>query len=317
MLFTPGRTIEEIGIDLSPTAAAAIDREAVLRLTHLIASAPAFADAVPAAWDDPTFWNVDDPVERRSQYLAVGNAINFRFWTLREGEIIGLAGTLDGSTFVGSTYMWRSLRRAVDRDPRVLDADFLAELTDDQFHGIFAEDNGENPLAVAREERILNLRDLGKRLVDDWSGHFLNAAVASDHSIVEFTRISRSFRAFDDPLQKLTMVNAIMHAGSGIYSFEDEPLPGIDYQIVKQLVRQGAVIPSARVAARLESNQLLDKDEAIGLRRASLAALVRLSDATGLSGAVLDNRYWLNRTNCADDAPVCVDPATADLCPLL
>jgi hypothetical protein len=317
MLFTPRQTIERIGIDLAPTAAAATDETAVLRLAQLFASTPELYDAEPARWDDPAFWNVEDTFERRSQFLAVGNAINFRFWTLRGDEVIALSGTLDGTTYAGSMYLWRSLRRAIARDPHVLDAAFLAELTDDQFDSIFADDGGTNPIALAGDERILNLRDLGRRLVEDWSGQFLNAIEASDHSIVAFSRISRSFRAFDDPMQKLTMVNAIMHAGSGIYTFEDEPLPGIDYQIVKQLVRQGVVVPAEQVASKLQGNELLDENEAIGLRSASMSALVALSNATGVSGAVLDNRYWLNRTNCTDDRPVCTDPSTAERCPFL
>src|SRR4051812_36279244 len=129
MLLQPRRTIDQIGIELTPTAAAATDKAAVMRLARLITSRPELSRAAPARWDDPTFWNVDDGLERRSQFLAVGNAINFRFWSVREGHVTGLSGKLDGINFSGAMYMWRSLRRAVERDPHALHADHLASIS--------------------------------------------------------------------------------------------------------------------------------------------------------------------------------------------
>jgi hypothetical protein len=317
MTLTPREVVERIGIDLAPTGEAAVDHAALRRLANLISAAPSIGGAAPAKWDDPLFWDASDTPERRSQNMAIGNAINFRFWVVEGGEIIGQGGVLDGDSFTGSMYMWRALRRAIGRGVPVLDAAFLAAITDQQFDEVFSDDDGRNPLDVGRDQRIANLRDLGGRLVEDWSGQFLNAARASGHSIVEFSRLSRTFRAWDDPVQKLTMVNAIMHAGSDVYTFDDDPLPGIDYHLVKQLVRQGAVVPSQDVARKMLRNELLTSDEASGLRRACLSALVALSTMTGVSGAVLDNRYWLNRANCTDLAPVCTNPATAARCPFL
>jgi hypothetical protein len=138
---------------------------------------------------------------------------------------------------------------------------------------------------------------------------------ASGGSLVEFATICRRFRAFDDPLYKLTMVNAILHSGSGVATFVDEPLPGIDYHLLKQALRQGMVRPSGALAAKLRAGNLLDARQGYELRRAALLAFVSLAAQTGLSGEVIDNKYWLNRVNCRDTDPVCLEPSVASQCP--
>ena len=53
----------------------------------------------PAAWDDQLFWNVEASRADRCQFLAIGNAINFRFWTLAGGQVIPAAGPVGGESF--------------------------------------------------------------------------------------------------------------------------------------------------------------------------------------------------------------------------
>jgi hypothetical protein len=127
---------------------------------------------------------------------------------------------------------------------------------------------------------------------------FYNVAQASERSIVAFAQFTAEFRAFDDPIFKLTMVNAIVHSGSGVYEFRDEPLPAIDYHLLRQALRQGMVVPNDGVGQRLREGVVLSTAEASELRRVALLAFVKLSTETGLSGEVIDNLYWLNR---ADD----------------
>jgi hypothetical protein len=214
-------------------------------------------------------------------------------------------------------YMWRSLRRAIDRrDVRVLDAEFLSELSDDAFEEIFSDDRGINPLSVAQGERIANTRDLGRGLLSRWNGSFYNVVDASGGSLVKFARLSGAFRAFDDPLLKLTMVNAIMHSGSGVHGFHDDPLPAIDYHLLRHALRQGVLRPGAELMRKLTTGLLLEPHESYELRRTALAAFIQLSERTGISGEILDNKYWLNRTNCSDE-PVCLREETARRCPFL
>jgi hypothetical protein len=283
-----------------------------------IAMRPEFGNSARTTWDDPLFWNAADSAQNRSQLFAIGNSINFRFWSLDGDRMVPATGTIDGRDYRGAMYMWRSLRRSLDQsDLPVLDASFLADLSRNDFDEIFTDDRGINPLSIALEDRLSNIRDLGARLISDWGGSFLNLACASRGSLVEFARLSRSFRAFDDPLFKLTMVNAIMHGGSSVYEFRDDALPAIDYHLLRHAVRQGILRPRSPVASKLMRSALLEAQEAYELRRVALMAFVELSDLSGISGQILDNKYWMNRINCTDMDPVCLQDATAQQCPFL
>jgi hypothetical protein len=270
----------------------------------------------PEAWDVPLFWlGENSSPEERSQYYTIGNAINFRFWEIGEdNELIRLGGEVDGKHFGGAMYMWRCLRRAYDKDPGVISAERLENLTRPEFDEIFSDDDGVNPLRVGAEDRIMNLRDLGYALNHYWDGQFLNVVKESEGDLLKFTRLSSDFRAFDDPIVKLPMLNAIMQSGSGITSFTDEPLPAIDYHLARHALRQGLVEPEPELAQKLRDGVFITEDESESLRRAALTAYIELGERSGLSGAVIDNKYWLNRNICGDP-PVCADPATESQCP--
>jgi hypothetical protein len=303
-----------LGVSKRPSRAGVVDWDQVHRVSAQISLRA--VNFQRAAWDDDHFWNVHEDDARRSQFFAIGSSINFRFWSLEEGRMRPAAGELDGSTYQGAMYMWRALRRALDQTHgELLDANFLIRLSDSDFDRIFDDDNGRSPLSPAREDRVVNLRNLGEHLQSHWNGSFFNLVQSTAGSLVEFARLARRIRAFDDPLWKLTMLTAILHSGTGIYGFKDDPLPAIDYHLLKQALRQGMVRPSPSLGQRITDSRLLQSEDALELRRLALIAFLGVSEQTGLSGEVLDNRYWLNRGNCTDPDPVCLDPATADRCP--
>ncbi len=316
--LTTSQVAGALGVDRFSGSLVAIDPEALTTMVDHISNDPFFLNYHRSTWGDAHFWNSEALALERSQYFAIGNAVNFRFWRLEQGRVIPAVGIIKGEKLRGAMYMWRRLRVCLDegRLP-ILNARFLATLSDSDFDELFGDDTGSNPLSVAREERIANLRDLGTHLLSRWDGQFYHLVQAAHGSPVEFARLSREIRAFDDPLYKLTMVNAILHSGSGIASFDGEPLPAIDYHVLKQLLRQGVILPLGSLKGKLITQQLLSDQESMELRRAALWALVEISARTGLSGEILDNSWWWNRLKCTDQNPVCQDPETAPECPFL
>jgi len=266
-----------------------------------------FGGAVPrpAAWDNPLFWNVDASRADRCQFLAVGNAINFRFWSLAEGQVVASAGPVDGESFRGSMYLWRRLRVGVHRGEFELTAKWLSTLTEESLARAFRDDYGACPLSPGLADRAENLRDLGTRLLDTWGGEFVNVVDVAGGSLRRFAELSATFRAFDDPVRKLTMVNAIMLTGSGLAHFDEEPLPGIDYHLVKQAVRQGLVVPSRDLQEKLRDRRFLTPAESLVLRQATLTALLQVAEASEISTAVIDNIYWGNGRICDERKPAC------------
>lgn len=257
------------------------------------------------SWSDPRFWNVTDSRRDRCQYLALGNAINFRFWSLRDQTVVPSVGVIAGDSLRGAMYMWRRLRLALQREELTLVADDLAGLEEGAFRTAFQDDDGFLPLSEGLSDRVENIRNLGARLRQIWDGSFANVVDAADGSLDQFTVHSAGFRAFDDPVQKLTMLNAIMLQGSGLTTFDRDPLPAVDYHLVKQAARQGLVRLPDSLEEKLREGHLLSRDESDVLRMAVRDALVATAELSGISTAVLDNIYWLNRRVCADVSPDC------------
>lgn len=306
-----------LGIDLSTSPVAHIDEQSFLNVVQNIRDRVRDTAMVPFAWDDPSYWLVDASAEDRSQYFAIGVAINFRFWRLAAGRVVPARGTVGGLPLTGAMYMWRCLRRATEESIPVLDASFLAQLTLPAYNKIFADDAGRNPTGIACHDRIANLRNLGAELTTHWSGQFWNVVTQSEGCLSKFCLLSRQFRAFDDPLYKLTMLNAILHSGSGLTEFDADPIPAVDYHLVKQMLRHGVVVPIPQLRAKLVQRRYLTRHEASELRRVTLIAFLNLADSTNVPGHILDNLWWTNRRNCLDDEPVCTSAATAAQCPFL
>lgn len=267
-------------------------------------------------WNDPLYWNVEDSFQNRSQYFAIGNAINFRYWDIKEGKVVPSTGVKRGQELRGALYMWRCLRICLEENKLpLLDASFLEAITEKELDIIFGSDTGENPLGVGKEDRILNLRDLGARLRTRWGGYFFNLVQSCSGSLLKFVDNSKQLRAYDDPYHKLTMVNAILHSGSGLVEFDADPLPGIDYQLLKQLLRTGILVPAPSLSEKICNQRLLSAEEASELRRVALHAFAMMSEKTEISGEILDNKWWWNRLKCLDLNPVCIDASTASQCP--
>ena len=264
----------------------------------------------PEEWRNTIYWPDDEEGQSIiSQFFTLGNSINFRYWWIGEDNKFEYCqGPKGGSNQRGAFYMWRSLRLAQKRGIPLLDAKWLSRISMNEIKEVFQDDNNQNALPILRE-RQKNWRDLGIKLLEYWDGQFFNLIKASKGSLADFVRYSREFRAFDDPLCKMTMVNAILHSGRGVAHFNESILPGIDYQLMKQQLRLGILLPKEHLKKKMLSEKLCDrllsKREARELRNACLASFMYTMEKTSVSGEILDNIWWLNRRVCEDRNPSC------------
>jgi len=306
---------DQCGIDPFNHPRVGIDWKKVVSLAATMRATVPSTGARAYSWNDPKFWSTGEERWIRSQLLTVGNALNFRFWRRSDhGDVEPMAGILDGERHTGSMYMWRRLRLAFDEDRSISSAEFLAAMTPTSFDALFSDDDGFNPLSVAIDERVANLRDLGEGLLTHWDGRFSNLLKEADGSLPRFVALSSRFRAFDDPLAKLTFVNGLMQKGSGLAEFQEQLLPAIDYQIVKQLLRQGVLAPDLELSAKLVANAYLDQSEALELRTAAMDALLGGGAESSLPGDYIDNQLWRNRVICTETAPRCNDCPFSSFC---
>jgi Potential Queuosine, Q, salvage protein family len=289
----------------SSTGLASLDWERLFTTAELIQSHSELLSKSPETWSDPHFFNVEASRQERCQFFAIGNAINFRFWMMNDGRVNPSVGSIGGAHFRGALYMWRRLRVALQTNEFSLDAQFLAQIDEEVFNLAFMDENGSNPLAPGIDDRIHNLRQFGTTLLTDWGGQFMNMLDGCEGSLSHFVKRSSAFRAYDDPIHKLTMLNAIMLTGAGLVHFDEEPSVAVDYHIVKQALRQGIVVLSRELESKVAGGDLLTPTESIAIRASVAQAMNLLTQTAGLSGAVLDNLYWSNRSICTEETPVC------------
>ena len=270
----------------------------------------------PLAWKDANYWPDDtEGVSTVSQFFAVGNSINFRYWWIDDkGEFNYSQGKKSGSMERGAKYMWRSLRMCQKSNLfPLLNAKKLSTITLEDVRRIFRDDEGRDVMP-ALKERMLNWRDLGNKLVEYWDGQFHNLVKEAGDSLFDFVEYSRQFRAFDDPLCKMVMVNAIMHQGRGIAKFHDGIFPGIDYQLLKQQMRIGIIVPKRDLKKKLVHTKLLGRKEARELRNAGLRSFLHIMEKTSIPGDIVDNIWWTNRKKCAALKPECEKCLFNDVC---
>jgi len=139
----PGQATEA-----DPSATAAISKDQVTAVAAVLRKRFGGSTLRPEKWANPLFWNVDASRADRCQFLAIGSAINFRFWTLAGGQVLASAGPIDGEPFRGSMYLWRRLRVGVHRGEFELNAKWLSTLTTDSLEHAFRDDDGACPLSL-------------------------------------------------------------------------------------------------------------------------------------------------------------------------
>ena len=267
----------------------------------------------PNEWKDNKYWL--DPLEgqeKNSQYFTIGNSINFKFWEYEGSNLRHVKGIKGGLDCQGSSYMWRCLKVCIDNDEYpILDASFLSKLDIDVVNNIFKTDDNKVVMTCLKD-RWLNWKDLGKKLIKKYNGKFYNLILESKNSIENFINLSKEFRAFDDPLNKMTMVNAILHQGREIVDFNGNIFPGIDYHLVTQVLRIGLLVLDGTLEYKIENKNLLDKKESLAIRKATLKCLMSIANKLKISGDIIDNIFFFNgKQNCTHNL-TCQD--TNNLC---
>jgi Potential Queuosine, Q, salvage protein family len=307
---------EEINTDLSISNSTKIDNNKLDMLQKELSKLT--REIPPNSWLDSRYWPGSEcSQEVISQYFTLGNSINFMYWSPDKNAIKYAHGKKGGIEARGAMYMWRSLKQCVDNNTYpLLDARQLSKIKLEDMRLIFRDDDGRDVLPEL-EERLLNWQDLGYKLSEYWKGKTINILKKCNDSLYYFIQFFRQFRAFDDPLSKMIMVNALMHTQRGISNFKESIMPGMDYQILKQLLRQGVLIPNTQVANKISKYEILTKDEALDLRKGGLRSLLRIMDQTGIAGHIIDNLIWNNRNKCEDKTPVCMIPGREKECPFL
>ena|GEM_PF-61269 len=228
----------------------------------------------PAEWRFPFHIEEDSP--RTMDFFFLANSINFMFFDPQNGE--KFQTEYRGDTYSGSDAMFASLKRALEEGIPILEADYLAKISEKEMKHIF-RGNFELPLL---KERTQIFREVGKVLKAKYQGHFLNLAQGADfkafnrgEGMVE--RIVKDFPSFRDESpypktgknlifnKRAQLQVGMLHSRlekSGIFACRDvkDLTVFADYQLPKGLNSMGILKYSPELEKKIKNKELIPKD---------------------------------------------------------
>lgn len=152
------------------------------------------ADALAQKRIEPPAWNFDfhffDGTARTVNYLFLLDTLNFCFWGKPKWGIEDKGKKLDGYWALAA-----SLKRAAEENPRVLEAEFLANISPQELSDIL-RGRGTIPLFA---ERCRGVRELGTVLRGRWGGEaarFVESAQGDATRLAQM--IADNFSSFND-----------------------------------------------------------------------------------------------------------------------
>jgi hypothetical protein len=239
-----------------------IEPEALRRLSRELARG-----SIPIpGWDDEHHFRGDD--EATLAYLLVLDAINFCFWPPPGRDKWEISH--EQSAYSGYYALSVSLKKALESGIPLTDARFLASLTLHQMKEILS---GRGVLQLI-EQRLENLRELGRVLLENYDGKASQLVAAARCSAVALARLlATNLTSFRDEAvyqgekvffyKRAQLLAADIHgafAGKGWGSFGDvEELTAFaDYKLPQVLRHVGVLDYSAPLAKRIDELIYLD-----------------------------------------------------------
>jgi len=158
------------------------------------------ADALAQKRVDPPAWNFDyhffDSTARSVNYLFLLDTLNFCFWGKPKWGIEYKGKKLDGYWALAA-----SLKHAAEENPRVLDAEFLANISPQELaHILRGRSETESPPGIPLfAERWRGVRDLGTVLRDRWGGDAARFVESAQGDAARLARlVAESISSFND-----------------------------------------------------------------------------------------------------------------------
>src|SRR5438270_10338439 len=184
-------------------------------------------------------YHYNDGTERTVNWLLVLDALNFCFWPekgqqrwridyqgggdqkgssagnqegtvagnhkgSRAGDHKGSAGDHKGSPLQDGYWAEAaSLTRAVEEGIPLWDAEYLSKMSREQlahiFRGVSSPEHPEGEMIPLFEQRLQNVHEVGRVLLDRYDGQFANAVEQADHSAVKLVLLlAQQFSSFHD-----------------------------------------------------------------------------------------------------------------------
>ncbi len=270
--------------------------------------------AVPsstALWD--TRYHFNDGTERTVNWVLVLDALNFCFWAEKGQPRWSI--DYNGEILNGYWAEAAALKRAVEEGIPLWDAEYLSTIPRETVATIF-RGTPTSPLIPLFEERVHNLHETGRVLLEHFRGQFVTAVELAQGSAVQLTLLlAQYFPSFYDVacyhnqqvrFFKRAQICVADLQGTfcgrqwGTFTDIDQLTVFADYKL-PQVLRHSSIIEyDLSLAAKVDSQELLkpESEEEIEIRAATIWAceLLRrslLQQGYSMSAVEIDQRLWL------------------------
>jgi len=276
------------------------------------------ATIAPPSWYDR--YHFYDGTERTVNWILVLDAMNFCFWSEKDQPRWQV--NYKGELLNGYLAEAAALTRAVEEGVPLWDAQYLSTISAEDLATIF---RGEHTIPLF-EQRLQNLREVGRVLLEHYDGQFTNAIVQVNGSAVQLALLlARHFPSFHDvTLYRTQTVRFLKRAqicvadlfssfsgtGWGAFSDIDQLTIFADYKLPQVLRHYGVLVYHPTLAERIDNQHLIaaGSEEEVELRAATIwvcellrRAMLRRGSAT--TAAQIDLRLWLLGQQSADMKP--------------
>ncbi|MCS7108506.1 MAG: hypothetical protein RMH77_03030 [Sulfolobales archaeon] len=247
----------------------------------------------------------DDP-ERVLRYFMTMVAIDHR--VSRPGKPYYFC--FDDGCYSGADLLYRlGMMRYLD-DADFFSPDRLSRISVSEVLRTFSVDGTSLP---DPEVRTMLLRDLGLKLVKLY-GSSVSSIIESSNNRIRGSLSSaglaenlRVFRAYEDPVDKKTMLLAKFLTARGFLNPLDEIDVAVDNHLVRIAYRLGLVFVSGSLWRKIKDGIEVSYEEDILLRLVIRAAYKQLAIKSGIKSAIIDDHFWITgRGICLRDRqPLC------------
>jgi hypothetical protein len=214
---------------------------------------------------------------------------------------------LDDGCYKGADLLYRLGSKMLREDPLFFSPERLAKVTIEEVKRTFSAGSAEPPDA---EVRAMLLRDLGYKLTKLYDGSVSRILeLASNRvrgTLLEpgLADLLRVFRAYEDPVEKKTMLFAKFIVGRGYFQPIDELDVAVDNHLCRVAYRLGLVTVSGPLWRKIKEGVEVTYDEDVLLRLVVRRAYKLLATRSGLSPTLIDDYFWImGRTTCTRDEP--------------
>jgi hypothetical protein len=243
--------------------------------------------------------------EEVARYLIVMVAMDHRL--SRPGK--PYEACLGDGCYRGADLLYRLGKLKFDEDPSFFAPERLSTIRVEEVLKWLSVGEASPP---DPEVRTFLLRDIGLKLEKLWGGSALKLIESTggrvrggpgDPGLTDYMRV---FRAYEDPIEKKTMLLAKFLKARGIFNPIQPIDVAVDNHLTRQALRLGFISVSGELWSKIKSGVEIDPEEDILLRLSVKLSFRHLSYSTGLPAEVLDDFFWLHgRSVCLRDKPDC------------